>query len=214
MTSDLRGQGHSGLPLQPLQFLEKFLPLFSQQGDITDDETVQFKSYLLSLGISDPVTRDTHGSGSKYYRELAKEIHGILAAPVKESGGMMTLTDAFCRVNRARGLELVSPEDILNACKSFPSSIPLELYTFPKTGVIAVRSTDPETGSKAEKATEEALKDRKEAGLTAEELARSSGISVVLAKERLLAAEEEGRACRDDTVEGLRFFPNLFLQKV
>ena len=28
MTSDLRGQGHPGLPLQPLQSLEKFLLLF------------------------------------------------------------------------------------------------------------------------------------------------------------------------------------------
>jgi hypothetical protein len=28
---------------------------------------------------------------------------------VQEAGGMMTLTDAFVRVNRARGLELVSP---------------------------------------------------------------------------------------------------------
>ena len=182
-----------------------------KQGDITDDETVQFKSYLLSLGISDPVTRDTHGSGSKYYRELAKEIHNILIEPLKDSGGMMTLTDAFCRVNRARGLELVSPEDLLNACKSFPSSLPLELHTFPKSGVIAIRSTDSETGVKAVKATEEALNAKVEVGLTAEELARSAGISVVLAKERLLAAEEDGRACRDDTVEGLRFFPNLFL---
>ena len=28
-----------------------------KQGEVSDDETVQFKSYLLSLGISDPVTR-------------------------------------------------------------------------------------------------------------------------------------------------------------
>jgi hypothetical protein len=28
---------------------------------------------------------------------------------LQEAGGMMTLTDAFVRVNRARGLELVSP---------------------------------------------------------------------------------------------------------
>ena len=28
MTSDPRGQGHSGFPLQPLQSLEKFLLLF------------------------------------------------------------------------------------------------------------------------------------------------------------------------------------------
>jgi ESCRT-II complex subunit VPS36 len=37
---------------------------------------------------------------------------------------------------------------------------------------------------------------------------------VVLAKERLLAAEGRGLLCRDDSVEGLRFYPNLFLSKL
>lgn len=50
---------------------------------MTDDETVQFKSYLLSLGISDPVTRDTHGTGQAYFRELAREIYKILEKPLK-----------------------------------------------------------------------------------------------------------------------------------
>jgi len=51
-----------------------------------------------------------------------------------------------------------------------------------------------------------------EAGcITAEELARRAGLAVVLAKERLLAAESRGRICRDDSVEGLKFYPNLFL---
>ena len=47
--------------------------------------------------------------------------------------------------------------------------------------------------------------------LTAEEFARLAGVAVVLAKERLLAAENMGRLCRDDSIEGLRFYPNLFL---
>jgi len=34
--------------------------------------------------------------------------------------------------------------------------------------------------------------------LTAEELAQALGISVLLAKERLLTAEKHGKACRDD----------------
>jgi ESCRT-II complex subunit VPS36 len=54
-----------------------------------------------------------------------------------------------------------------------------------------------------------------EAGsLTSEELARLAGVAVVLAKERLLAAEGRGLLCRDDSVEGLRFYPNLFLSKL
>jgi len=54
---------------------------------------------------------------------------------------MITLTDAYCRVNRARGLELLSPEDLLNACNSFTSepNIPLCLHTFETTGVSVIQ---------------------------------------------------------------------------
>jgi len=34
---------------------------------------------------------------------------------------MMSLVEAFCRVNRARGLELVSPEDLMDACQNLES---------------------------------------------------------------------------------------------
>jgi len=49
--------------------------------------------------------------------------------------------------------------------------------------------------------------------LSAEELANLVNISVLLAKERMLLAEKAGKLCRDDSDEGLRFFPNLFLLK-
>ena len=43
----------------------------------------------------------------------------------------MTLTDAFCRVNRARGMELLSPEDLVNACKALKAAgKPMQLHTF------------------------------------------------------------------------------------
>ena len=45
-----------------------------KQGDVSDDETVRFKSYLMSLGISDPVTREACGSSQTYFLQLAKEV--------------------------------------------------------------------------------------------------------------------------------------------
>ena len=53
-----------------------------------------------------------------------------------------------------------------------------------------------------------------EGSLTAEELSRLIGVSVVLAKERLLFAEKDGVLCRDETVEGLRFFINRFMEHI
>ena len=60
---------------------------------------------------------------------------------LQDAGGMMTLSDAFCRLNRARGLELVSPDDLLNACAelSRAGDASLALHTFDGTGVMVLR---------------------------------------------------------------------------
>ncbi|XP_041461875.1 vacuolar protein-sorting-associated protein 36-like [Lytechinus variegatus] len=179
-----------------------------KQGDITEDETVKFKSYLLSLGIANPVTRETYGSGLKYHEELAKQLAEVLISPVEDNGGMMAITDVYCRINRARGMELLSPDDLIDACQQFERlRLPLRLRRF-TSGVLVLESV-----SKGEEAaidqTAELLTEK--ASLSADELAQIAGVSVMLAKGRLLAAEEVGKACRDESVEGLRFYPNLFL---
>lgn len=65
--------------------------------------------------------------------------------------------------------------------------------------------------------------------MSADQLANTLAIPVVLARERfacsrfesisgesspsrLIAAETQGFLCRDDSIEGLRFYPNLFEQ--
>lgn len=96
---------------------------------------------MLSLGIDDPVTRDEFKSNNQYYKSLAKQISDILHGPVNEVGGMMALTDVYCRVNRARGLELLSPEDLLNACRIMTSlDLPLKLFKF-DSGVMVIQLT-------------------------------------------------------------------------
>lgn len=59
---------------------------------------------------------------------------------------MMTLTDVYCRVNRARGLELLSPEDLLNASRQLgPLDLPLVLRIFDSgVMVLQIRSLDDE----------------------------------------------------------------------
>ena len=59
--------------------------------------------------------------------------------------------------------------------------------------------------------TEKKVSEFRNDGVTPEEFARLSGTALVIAKERLLAAEGCGRVCRDDTIEGLKFYPNLIL---
>uniref|UniRef100_A0A8C9U9C0 Vacuolar protein-sorting-associated protein 36 n=1 Tax=Scleropages formosus TaxID=113540 RepID=A0A8C9U9C0_SCLFO len=156
-----------------------------KQGDITEDETIRFKSYLLSMGIANPVTRETHGSGTHYHMQLAKQLADMLLAP----------------------LQLLSPEDLVNACKMFESlKLPLRLRVF-DSGVMVVQLQS----HNEEEMIASALDNVSEKGsLTSEEFAKLLGLSVLLAKERLLLAEKMGHLCRDDSVEGLRFYPNLF----
>uniref|UniRef100_A0A663M9S9 Vacuolar protein-sorting-associated protein 36 n=1 Tax=Athene cunicularia TaxID=194338 RepID=A0A663M9S9_ATHCN len=157
-----------------------------KQGDITEDETIRFKSYLLSMGIANPVTRETYGSGTHYHMQLAKQLAGILQTP----------------------LELLSPEDLVNACKMLESlKLPLRLRIF-DSGVMVIELQS----HNEEEMVASALETVSEKGsLTADEFAKLVGMSVLLAKERLLLAEKMGHLCRDDSVEGLRFYPNLFM---
>lgn len=85
-----------------------------EKGDIgiSQDETVLFKSYLLKLGMSrgleDLVTKEKYANESQYHRDLAKEIAIIIEDIMIKNGGIMTLPDIFCTVNRARGLNVSS----------------------------------------------------------------------------------------------------------
>lgn len=62
----------------------------------------------------------------------------------------MALTDVFCWVNRARALELLSPEDVLNACQIMESlSLPLKLIQF-SSGVMVLQLATLDDESVAE----------------------------------------------------------------
>uniref|UniRef100_T1JJG0 Vacuolar protein-sorting-associated protein 36 n=1 Tax=Strigamia maritima TaxID=126957 RepID=T1JJG0_STRMM len=167
---------------QKMVFLAKTIStkIKEKQGDISEDETIRFKSYLLSLGIDDPVTRNSHGSDDIYHRELAKELSLVLEQPIKDAGGMLALTDVYCRVNRARGLELISPEDLLHACHMLDRlALPIRLREF-DSGVMVLQ-LHSHNEVKLVKEVRQLLEEKE--SLTAEELAQVIGVSVVLAKE-------------------------------
>ncbi|GLH07104.1 Vacuolar protein-sorting-associated protein 36 [Gryllus bimaculatus] len=181
-----------------------------KQGDITEDETIRFKSYLLSLGIDDPVTRNDFRSENQYYESLARQLASMLEGPIREVGGMMSLADAYCRVNRARGLELLSPEDLLRACQLLERlNLPVRLRRF-DSGALVLQ-LPAHSDMQVVQLTAQQLEEHE--SLTPGELAQKMGLSLLLATERLLTTEKFGLACRDESIEGLRFYPNRFLQE-
>ncbi|KAI8440367.1 hypothetical protein MSG28_001699 [Choristoneura fumiferana] len=181
-----------------------------KQGDISEDDTVRFKAYLMSLGIDDPVTRDAFRSDSDYYMGLAQQISDMMVAVLLDCGGIMSLSDVWCRVNRARGLELISPEDLLNACKLLQTiGAPMSLRKFPSGA--CVLQLNSHRDDEVAKTTSAMLEEN--GFLTPVKLSQIANVSVLLARERLYTTERLGLACRDESIEGLAFYPNLFLRE-
>jgi ESCRT-II complex subunit VPS36 len=73
---------------------------------------------LIAMGIASPVTKAS--AGARYHQELSRQLADFLAGPLARAGGVLMLPDVYCLFNRARGSELVSPDDLLQACEAFP----------------------------------------------------------------------------------------------
>lgn len=183
--------------------------LAEKQVNAIDDETVQLKSALLSIGIANPVTRDTHGTGTKYHTELGNELCRMLQTPLKECGGVMAVSEVYCRYNRARGMELISPEDVVNACKTLtPERHGMQLKKF-ASGVLVIEGGDFQS------LIDDIISNiRERTCLSAVELAGISSIPLLLAQDRLHAAEQHGVLCRDEASEGTFFYENRFMGEV
>lgn len=182
--------------------------------EISDDEAVVFKSQLLSIGLGDglddPVTRKKFASQNQYYRELGKQVAAIVAPALDK--GQISLTDVYCMVNRARGLELISTEDLLNACQNL-DAYGLKLCTL-EDGLMVLQKADFDTCDAAKKITETVIEicDTTNCGVSAHSLAATIGLSTALSRQRLLSAENYGFLCRDESLQGLLFYPNKFIK--
>ncbi len=80
----------------------------------------------------------------------------------------------------------------------------LRLRKFP-SGLLALEAEHMNDTKMGEKLVALAWK-----GITATEVSRAVQLPLLLAREHLVMAEKAGLLCRDDTLEGLRFFPNRF----
>ena len=186
----------------------------AEAGNSDTDEMNKLKSYFANMGLVDnPVTKET--SGSSYHTDLAREISKTLTPTIVASGGIMTLADVFCRLNRARGIAgLVSPDDLLNACKQMNKSgvgsgLRYNVYADLNLHVLELEADAHALVNKEKIVRVCELVDESEC-LTAYALSKALSVSLIVAKKFLLDAEKLGRLCRDDTSSGLKFYTNRF----
>jgi len=187
-----------------------------------DDQELQ--SMLSHMGMIS-TTSSKHQSKSSssmsiYYETLARQICDFLLqnksfSIAKGGNGIMTLTDVYCLFNRARGANMVSPEDLITALEQMEKlGLKMKIREFEHgSGVTVLQETgfdDSETVKKITDYIDKQNYGRVKTGVTALEAGRILQVSPLLAKEQLLSAEQNGYLCRDITLEGTRFFCNLF----
>ncbi|KAI8165333.1 hypothetical protein K4K49_008615 [Colletotrichum sp. SAR 10_70] len=175
-------------------------------------------------------TKDIVGGSSSetlYLSELARNLAEFLTddarGVLKKAGGIINLVDLWAMFNRARGgVELVSPMDFEKAAQMWESlKLPVRLRKF-KSGVLVVQSSD-RTDETTIKGLVSWLDDLHEfppekelpwdwrqfgRGVTARDAAERFGWSIGVAEEELEMAEERGVLCREEGIEGLKFWKN------
>ncbi|GAQ79510.1 EAP30/Vps36 family protein [Klebsormidium nitens] len=171
----------------------------------------EMQDLLLSVGIASPVTREN--AGALYHQQLSRQLSDFVGPLLVKSNGMMALVDVYCFFNRARGTELISPDDLLQACRLWERvNAPVRLRRF-ESGVLIVQARGhSDEAIFAQLAQLVKTPDGTHFGISASDAARALGLPPALAKEELLAAEYRGLLCRDDGADGLRFYHNFFLE--
>ncbi|KAJ2861382.1 Vacuolar protein-sorting-associated protein 36 [Coemansia erecta] len=180
----------------------------------TEEDTAErasaFRQYLLDLGIDSPVTKDT--AGAAFHEELARELCDFLENYVSKCGGTVALVDAYCLYNRAREFSLVYPSDFAQACSKFaPLRLPLRLREYP-SGLLAIE--DSSSASDALIISRIKRYIQSFGPMTANDLAAIEDCPLTLAEERLWICERAAQVCRDESVEGVRYYANVFAGQV
>ncbi|KAL3903297.1 MAG: hypothetical protein SGARI_005440, partial [Bacillariaceae sp.] len=128
-------------------------------------------------------------------------------------GGIMSLTDIYCLFNRARGTNLISPEDMRQACSKLGGlNVGLSQRVFP-SGVIVIQLDRLALGSDGGNSSDATMGGTivRMCPTTAMEASHALKLSPLLAMEQLEEAERLGLICRDVTLETTRFYPNKFM---
>ncbi|CAH0477142.1 unnamed protein product [Peronospora belbahrii] len=191
---------------------QKAVKSAGEDGTTSKEEDInKLSSLMLDMGITSPVTREN--SGAAYYEQLARQLTEYLSDHMPRNGGIMTLSDIYCMFNRARGVELVSPDDLYHAALLQKKlKLGYSMRKFPG-GLIVLQTDSHREDIVAERLAKMAQKSSS-GYITSTDVSVEMHTSIPLAWEYLKVAEDLGKLCRDETFEGTNFYPNKFDQFV
>ncbi len=112
-----------------------------ESGGGDDDDTTELSSMMENMGMITALTKDT---SSSYHETLARQIADFLGMnkkfmTAKGGSGIMSLTDLYCLFNRARGANMISPDDLIESLNLMQKlGLPVKLREFEESGVRCV----------------------------------------------------------------------------
>ena len=210
---------------------EQFAKKAPENGSEAADALLESATALGMVTTKD-MLGSSAGSETLYLSELSRNVAEYLTDDAKgvlrKEGGIMSLVDLWAVFNRARGgVELISPMDFEKAARLWGGlNLPVRLRQF-KNGLLVVQRhdwTDDKTIAQLldwlqelhiSPPSSEVLWNWEAfgRGVTAQEAAQRFGWSVGVASEELEMAEENGALCREESVEGLRFWENWITEE-
>jgi len=177
----------------------------SNQHQQQQKQQLQLDDLLQDMGMTSALDKTHYTDKSQYYELLARQLADFLLQkiPTMDSAGIVTLTDVFCLFNRARGTNLISPEDLIQACNLLGQlQLGISQRTFP-SGIVVLQLDRLSMTT-----TPQRLVDL--CPITPLEASHILQTSPLLAQEQFEEVERMGFICRDVTLETTRFYANRF----
>mmetsp|Transcript_21507 Transcript_21507/g.39339 ORF Transcript_21507/g.39339 Transcript_21507/m.39339 type:complete len:383 (+) Transcript_21507:227-1375(+) len=172
-----------------------------------DPEIAEIRRVMGDLGFTSGVSRDT--TGVNYFTQLARDLIDFIMPHLQANGGLLTIFDVFCLYNRARGTNLISPQDLQKSCENLTRlNLPV-IYKELKNGVRVLQLASMHEDELLESVVK-LIRDRE--SMSELELSEALKINPLIAKQCLINAEDEGYVARDESMQGLRFYENLMRQ--
>ncbi|KAH9828338.1 Vacuolar protein sorting protein 36 Vps36 [Teratosphaeria destructans] len=208
---------------------EQFAKQTGSSASADDMSILSDSASALGLATTKDMLGGSPASETLYITELSRSLAEFLTddrrGVLRKEGSIMMLVDLWEVFNRTRnGIELISPLDFKKAALKWEDlHLPIRLRQF-RSGLLVVQErsrTDEKTiaslvGWLREPQfvfppnAEDIVGQEFGRGVTAQEVAEKFGWSLGVANEELDMAEEVGALCRDQCLDGIRFWENHF----
>ena len=80
-------------------------------------------------------------AGKNFHNQLSHELEKFLETIIDKFGGVIGCVDLYCMYNRARGTDLISPEDLNIACQIIDNSSSKFMVKIYASGVHTIQSS-------------------------------------------------------------------------